>query len=44
MLLPAVAEAIDARRPVFEAGRGNGAVKQSYRLEPVPLFAFVGAT
>jgi predicted N-acyltransferase len=44
MLLPAVAEAIDARRPVFEAGRGNGGVKESYRTEPVPLFAFVAAT
>lgn len=43
MMLPAVAEAVEARRPIFEAGRGNGAVKQSYRLEPIPLFAFVGA-
>lgn len=44
MLLPAVAEAIKTGHPIFEAGRANGAVKERFRLEPLPLFAFVGAT
>lgn len=44
MMLPAVAEAIETRRTIFEAGRGNGTVKQRFRFEPVPLYAFVGAT
>lgn len=44
IMLPAVAEAIETRCPIFEAGRGNGTVKQHFRLEPVPLFAFVAST
>jgi predicted N-acyltransferase len=44
MLLPTVAEAIENRHSVFEAGRANGVVKERFRLEPRPLFAFVGTT
>lgn len=44
MLLPAVAEAIKNGHPTFEAGRANGAIKERFRLEPLPLFAFVGVT
>ncbi len=44
MLLPTVAEAISNGHAVFEAGRANGAIKERFRLEPLPLFAFVGAT
>jgi predicted N-acyltransferase len=42
MLWPALEEAIALGRPVFEAGRGNAAAKVRFRLDPVPLFAFVG--
>jgi predicted N-acyltransferase len=42
MLLPAVTEAIKNRHQVFEAGRANGAVKERFRFEPLPLYAFVG--
>jgi hypothetical protein len=42
MLWPAVAEAIFLDCPVLEAGRGNAAAKLRFRLQPVPLFAFVG--
>jgi predicted N-acyltransferase len=42
MLWPAVEQTIHRELPVFEAGRGNTATKLRFRLEPVPLFAFVG--
>jgi hypothetical protein len=42
MLWPAVEETILRRLPVLEGGRGNATTKQRFRLEPVPLFAFVG--
>jgi predicted N-acyltransferase len=41
-LWPALEETIRQGRPVIEAGRGNVATKQRFRLDPVPLFAFVG--
>jgi predicted N-acyltransferase len=44
MLLSAVEKAIENRHPIFEAGRANDVVKRRYRLDPVPLFAFVGVT
>ena len=44
MLLPTMAEAIDNGHSVFEAGRANGVVKERFRLEPRPLFAFIGTT
>jgi len=44
MLLPAMTEAIENRHSIFEAGRANGVVKERFRLEPCPLFAFVGTT
>jgi predicted N-acyltransferase len=42
MLWPAVEETILRELPVFEAGRGNATTKLRFRLEPIPLFAFVG--
>jgi hypothetical protein len=42
MLLPAVEQTILRELPVLEAGRGNAATKLRFRLEPIPLFAFVG--
>jgi predicted N-acyltransferase len=42
MLLPAVEETIRREIAVLEAGRGNATTKLRFRLEPVPLFAFVG--
>lgn len=42
MLWPAVQETIGRRLPVFEGGRGNTTTKLRFRLEPIPLFAFVG--
>jgi Acetyltransferase (GNAT) domain len=42
MLWPAVEETILRKLPVFEGGRGNATTKLRFRLEPVPLFAFVG--
>jgi predicted N-acyltransferase len=42
MLWPAVEETILRELPVFEGGRGNATTKLRFRLEPVPLFAFVG--
>lgn len=42
MLWPAVAETIHRGLPVFEGGRGNPTTKLRFRLEPIPLFAFVG--
>lgn len=44
MLLPAVAAAIGNGHEIFEGGRANGVVKERFRLEPLPLFAFVAAT
>lgn len=44
MLLPAITEAIENGHAIFEGGRANGAVKERFRLEPLPLFAFVGTT
>jgi predicted N-acyltransferase len=44
MLLTAMEEAIENRHAIFEAGRANDVVKQRFRLEPLPLFAFVGMT
>jgi hypothetical protein len=44
MLLSAMEKAIENRHPIFEAGRANDETKQRFRLEPLPLFAFVGAT
>lgn len=44
MLLPTVAAAIENGHSIFEAGRANGVVKERFRLEPLPLFAFVGTT
>jgi Acetyltransferase (GNAT) domain len=44
ILLSAVEKAIENRYPIFEAGRANDVVKQRYRLEPRPLFAFVAET
>ncbi len=43
MLLPAMAEAIESGHSVFEGGRANGVVKERFRLEPRPLFAYVGS-
>lgn len=42
MLWPAVQETILRRLPILEGGRGNTTTKLRFRLEPVPLFAFVG--
>jgi len=42
MLWPAVDETIRRKLLVFEGGRGNATTKLRFRLEPVPLFAFVG--
>jgi predicted N-acyltransferase len=42
MLWPNLEETIRQGRPVIEAGRGNAATKQRFRLDPVPLFAFAG--
>lgn len=42
MLRPAIDETIRTQRPVLEAGRGNATAKLRFRLEPVPLFAFIG--
>ncbi|HEY2576847.1 MAG TPA: GNAT family N-acetyltransferase [Streptosporangiaceae bacterium] len=42
MLWPSLEETIRQGRPVIEAGRGNAAAKQRFRLDPIPLFAFVG--
>jgi hypothetical protein len=44
MLLPAMADAIENRHSIFEAGRANGAVKERFRLEPRPLHAYIGTT
>ncbi len=42
MLWPAIEETCDRGLAVLEAGRGNAPAKLRFRLEPVPLFAFVG--
>ncbi len=42
LLLPAVEETIRRGLAVVEGGRGNAGTKERFRLEPVPLFAFVG--
>lgn len=42
MLWPGLEETIRQARPVIEAGRGNAATKQRFRLDPIPLFAFAG--
>ncbi|HXS66670.1 MAG TPA: GNAT family N-acetyltransferase [Streptosporangiaceae bacterium] len=42
MLLSTVTEAIENRYSIYEAGRANGVVKERFRLEPRPLFAYVG--
>jgi predicted N-acyltransferase len=42
LLWPSLEETIRQGRPVIEAGRGNATTKQRFRLDPVPLFAFVG--
>lgn len=44
MLLPTMAQAIENGHSVFEAGRANGIVKERFRLEPCPLYAYVGST
>lgn len=42
MLLSAMERAVETRYPIFEAGRANDATKQQFRLNSLPLFAFVG--
>jgi predicted N-acyltransferase len=42
ILRPAVEETILRNLPVLEGGRGNATTKLHFRLEPIPLFAFVG--
>ncbi|HET9896261.1 MAG TPA: GNAT family N-acetyltransferase [Streptosporangiaceae bacterium] len=41
MLRPAIEETIRTRRTTLEAGRSNARAKLRFRLEPIPLFAFV---
>jgi predicted N-acyltransferase len=42
MLWSGLDKTIQQGRSVIEAGRGNAAAKLRFRLEPIPLFAFVG--
>ena len=42
MLWAAVEETVSRGRQILEAGRGNAAAKAQFRLDPVPLVAFVG--
>jgi predicted N-acyltransferase len=42
IMWPCLDEAITLRRPIFEMGRANSEIKQRFRLESVPLFAFIG--